>query len=162
VLVDRDGFEEVHQPSELVQVITRNWGGEFKVLYVPLGGEQILHFEAVNEIVRKAGDMIYAVDEVDKFQSPAFAPPQLYELINYARHFHVAMIGTARRPAQVSKEYTFGLSEICSFNVTEPGDLDYFEKKIGHSGVLSLPSLGQYEYLRWMQDGRLSTGKGWK
>jgi hypothetical protein len=160
-LVSRDGFVQVSEPSQLRDIIAADFDGDWRVLYTPTGGNGLEHFEAVNKIVRFAGNCLYAIDEVDKFQQPAYAPPELYELLNYGRHVQVAMIGTARRSAQVSKEYTYGLSEICAFRTTEPGDLEYLEKKAAGAGAI-LPTLGQYEYLRWMDDGRKTQGKGWK
>jgi hypothetical protein len=157
-----DGFLHVHQPEELRQALANAWGVDFRILYTPQQGVEAQHFEAVNELVRKCGSMVYALDEVDKNQQPGYAPPQFYELLNYGRHCKVAMIGTSRRPAQVSKEYTYGLSEVCAFNVTEPGDLKYFESKCGSAASGALPTLGKYAYLRWMQDGRISEGSGWR
>lgn len=157
-----EGFLHVHQPDQLRDAIAATWGGDFRIMYSPTSGDGFAHFEAVNAIVKFAGDCVYAVDEVDKFQEPGYAPPQLYELLNYGRHAHVAMIGTARRPAQVSKEYTYGLSEICAFATTEPGDLDYLEKKIGWEASSKVPTLGKYEYLRWLQTGEAAIGKGWE
>lgn len=161
------GFVQVHQPEQLIAELERacpvdTTVGDFKILYTPLGGDGLKHFEAVNRIVRKMTQLVYAVDEVDKHQQPGWAPPELYELVNYGRHCEVAMIGTARQPAQVSKEYTFGLTEICAFNITEPTQLKYFEAKCGEAAVVELPNLPQYGYLRWIQDGRIFTGKGWK
>jgi len=156
-----DGFVQVHQPGELRDMLAKSWGGELRILYTPTQGNEALHFEAVNELVRRCGSLVYAIDEVDKNQQPGYAPPQFYELLNYGRHNEIAMIGTARRPAQVSKEYTYGLSEVCAFAFTEPGDLKYFESKCGGKATSLLPTLGKYEYIRWQQDGRLSTGKGW-
>lgn len=141
------------QPRELRDIIAKNFDGSFRVVYTPNQGDGLKHFEAVNQMVRLCGRMVYAVDEVDKFQEPGYAPPEFYELLNYGRHVEVAMIGTARRPAQVSKEYTYGLSEICSFAFTEPGDRKYFEGKCGAETEGMIPSLGKYEYVRWVQGG---------
>jgi hypothetical protein len=160
-LVAQDGFVQVHEPGQLRDLIAANFDGDWRILYTPRGGDGLEHFEAVNKIVRFAGHCVYAIDEVDKFQEPGYAPPEFYELLNYGRHVEVAMIGTARRSAQVSKEYTYGLSEICAFRTTEPGDLDYLEKKAAGTRNV-IPTLGQYEYLRWMDDGRMTQGKGWK
>jgi hypothetical protein len=157
-----DGFVQVGQPQELRELLARQGDSDFRVLYTPVMGQGVLHFEAVNDMVYKVGGMVYAIDEVDKFQEPASCPPRFYELVNYCRHREIAMIGTARRPAQVSKEYTYGLSEVCAFNVTEPRDLKYFEGKCGSAATERLPQLGKYAYLRWMQDGRISEGNGWQ
>jgi hypothetical protein len=161
-LVEKDGFLRVSQPSELRDLIAENFDGSFRVVYTPTQGDGLKHFESVNAIVRLAGRMVYAVDEVDKYQEPGWAPPELYELLNYGRHVQVAMIGTARRGAQTSKEYTYGLSEICAFSFSEPGDLKYFEGKCGVAVADVIPSLGKYEYIRWMQGSVApEKGSGW-
>jgi hypothetical protein len=157
----RDGFTPVSQPGELRDGLARTWGEDFRFIYTPRAGDGMVHFEAVNEMVRKCGKMVYAIDEVDKYQQPGWAPPMFYELLNYGRHCQVAMIGSARRPQQVSKEYTDGLREVCSFIVTEPSSIRYFEQKIGAAATSELPGLGKYEYLRWMQDATFSKGVGW-
>lgn len=157
-----DGFVPVSQPGELRALLMRQGGEDFRFLYTPTQGDGLQHFEAVNLMVRKCRHLLYAVDEVDKYQQPGFAPPEFYELLNYGRHAEVAMIGTARRPAQVSKEYTYGLSEVVAFAFTEPGDLKYFEAKCGGTAANQLPSLGKYAYLRCMADGRVSQGSGWR
>lgn len=161
-LVDKDGFVRLSQPMELRDYIAENFDGGFRVVYTPTQGDGLKHFESVNAIVRLAGRMVYAVDEVDKYQEPGWAPPELYELLNYGRHVQVAMIGTARRGAQTSKEYTYGLSEICAFSFSEPGDLKYFESKCGTAVADVIPSLGKYEYIRWMQGAAApEKGSGW-
>lgn len=162
-LATKDGFQPVHTPGELKQVLAAAGNeGPFRVLYTPLQGDERAHFEAVNELVFKRKHLLYAIDEVDKNQEPNFAPPWLYQLINYCRHQQIAMIGCARRPAQVSKEYTFGLREICAFRFTEPGDLKYWESKCGAEAAVLLPKLQQYGYVRWIEGGQVSVGKGWK
>lgn len=162
-LATKDGFIEVHQPGELKALLTQaGTDGPFRILYTPKQGEEIQHFDAVCRLVAKRRRMIFAMDEVDKNQQPMWAPPALYELINYARHMEVAMIGSARRTAQVSKEYAYSLSEMCIFQVTEPGDLKYLASKIGTAATEQLPNLDKYAYLRWMQDGSFGVGKGWK
>lgn len=161
-LVEKDGFQRVSQPSELRDLIAENFDGGFRVVYTPTQGDGLKHFESVNAIVRLAGRMVYAVDEVDKYQEPGWAPAELYELLNYGRHVQVAMIGTARRGAQTSKEYTYGLSEICAFSFSEPNDLKYFEGKCGLAVADVIPSLGKYEYIRWMQGApNPEKGSGW-
>lgn len=162
-LVTEDGFIEVHQPNELKTLLQEAGAeGDFRIVYTPTQGNMMEHFEAVNKIVYMRRNLIYAIDEVDKHQQPMWAPPNFYELINYSRHAAIAMIGTARNPAQVSKDYTFGLSEICAFRMTEPLALKYFGTKCGPEFPEQLRTLPKYAYLRWIQDGSFITGKGWE
>lgn len=162
-LANKDGFIEVHQPSELKAILAAaGRDGSFRVLYTPLKGKEVDHFIAVCKLAAQRKNLILAMDEVDKNQQPGFCPEGLYEIVNYGRHYQIATIGTSRRPAQVSKEYTYALSEICAFRVTEPGDLKYFESKCGSAAMEELPSLGKYAYLRWTDNGEFHVGKGWK
>lgn len=157
-----DGFVAIHQPGELRDHLAQNFDGSFRVLYTPKEGDGLKHFEAVNQMVKFCGRMVYAIDEVDKHQSPGFAPQGLYDLLNYGRHHEVALIGTARRSVNVAKDFTFNLSEICAFRFSEPVELRYFENKCGPEMATVIPSLSKYEYARWIEGGPAPERKvGW-
>lgn len=157
-----EGFVQVHQPGDLRDILAENFDGSFRVLYTPKEGSGLDHFEAVNQHVKFCGRMVYAIDEVDKFQQPGYAPPALYDLCNYGRHHEVALIGTARRSVNVSKDWTFNLSEICAFAFSEPVELKYYEGKCGPEMSGVIPSLGKYEFARWIEGGPAPERKvGW-
>jgi hypothetical protein len=151
----------VHSPGALKQLLAQSLSAEgcvtFRILYQPLSGNLEEHFESVTFLALAFGQhgpgLIYAVDEIDRFCSASFVPPSMKELINYGRHRKISMICTSRRPAQVARELTSQCSEIRCFRTTEPRDIRYFEDIMGQAAQ-QLPSLEQYTYLRWTDDGK--------
>jgi hypothetical protein len=159
------GWQQVHSPEEFEQICyDANKAGNagVRVVYTPLAGDRTKHFEAVSRIVMSYGAMVYAVDEVDSYMQPNFMPPEMYELVNYGRHRDVAMIATARNSAQVARQYTSMLTEICVFCMTEPIYLKYFQDTCGAETAAKIPTLAQYNYVRWMADGQNQVSKGWR
>jgi hypothetical protein len=157
---DLKGWQIAHQPGELREIFATNLNAEhLSVIYKPLGGDKVTHFRAVTRLVLNYGKLgrgvIYFVDEIDKFCSPheplKTGCPQLYDLVEYGRHFKVSAWFNTRRPHAVSRSLTAQVAEFRIFKTTEPLDKKYFEKSIG-SAVKELPRLGKYEYLWWTDD----------
>jgi hypothetical protein len=151
----QQGFKFVTQPSQLARWMEANWDGVFKLVYRPMVGDKVKHFDAACELVEACGRMVFAVDEIDFHMSPAYMPLPLYKLNNYGRHRKVAMIGTARRHAQVARDYTAMLTEMDVFRFTEPRDLEWLSAKAGPGLVNTVGGLAPYHYARWFSDGRI-------
>lgn len=166
------GYQVFHNPGPLREMLKSKLSGteivarsihridpaqaRFSILYQPLGGDLNEHFEAVTSLALAYGKngpgLIYAVDEVDKFCSASFVPKSLKDLINYGRHRKISMICTSRRPAQVARELTSQCAEIRCFRTTEPRDIRYFADIMGDTAANKLPTLGEYQYLKWTDD----------
>lgn len=159
---DRMGWNRVSTPGALDDALYRAHGGQVRVLYTPLEGDRLKHFEAVNVLVYNYGSMVYGVDEIDTFMQPNYMPPEMYELVNYGRHHDVAMIGCARNCAQVARQYTSMLTEIDVFCMTEPIYLKYIEAACGGDAAAKIPSLGQYQFMRWVSGEGSTVAKGWR
>jgi hypothetical protein len=162
---DKLGWQQVSTPEELEKICyeaNKAGNASVRVVYTPLAGDRTRHFEACNRIVMCYGAFVYAVDEVDSFMQPNFMPPEMYEVVNYGRHHDVAMIATARNSAQVARQYTSMLTEICVFCMTEPIYLKYFESTCGPETAAKIPTLAQHNYVRWMSTGENTVGKGWR
>lgn len=164
------GYVTFHSPGPLKLFLAERLSSSsrFRVMYQPLSGDLQEHFEAVTQMALTFGrlgpGLIYAIDEVDRFcdngrlkvpKQKAGEPsrdPALKDLINYGRHRKVSAICTSRRPAQVARELTSQCAEIRCFRTTEPRDIRYFADIMGDTAANKLPSLGQYQYLRWTDD----------
>jgi hypothetical protein len=152
------GYVVFHNPGPLREYLKQRLHAScaFAILYQPLGGDLNKHFEAVTFLALSYGKngpgLIYAVDEVDKFCSASFVPQSLKDLINYGRHRKISMICTSRRPAQVARELTSQCAEIRCFRTTEPRDIRYFADIMGDTAANKLPTLGEYQYLKWTDD----------
>lgn len=145
-------FALVHEPGQLKDAIRRA-PGRFRIIYQPLRGAQKEHFEACNDIVQIVGDMVYAVDEVDYHTCSSIErvkenTPKFYDLIEYGRHFHVAMLGTFRKPANVARGMTSEYYELRLFRTTENIYVKYWVDTIGDTQAAELlRKLPKYQYL---------------
>jgi hypothetical protein len=149
------GYVTFHQPGPLKAYLReRLRAPSLKILYQPREGDIAAHLESVTRIALATREVVYAVDEVDKFCSPSWLPPGLYDLVNYGRHSRVPVMCTSRRPAQVARELTSQCAEMRIFRMTEPLDVRYFAQLIGDATAAQLPQLGEYQYLRWTDDGK--------
>jgi hypothetical protein len=158
------GFTRISTPAELKQMMRAAYpDGPLRVVYTPIEGDKLEHFELVCRILKVCGHCVFAVDEIDTFMSANYVGgPAFYELTNYGRHLKIAMIGSTRNTVAVSRQYTSMLTEICIFAMTEPRYLKYFEETCGSAVSDEVPLLGKHEYLRWMADGgTCERRKGW-
>lgn len=146
----------IQQPGELKWYLEPNRGRRFRVLYQPRRGDLDSHFAAVCTIARATGNLILAIDELDKLTGSRFGPSWMctpfYHLVNYGRHCHVSLIATARRPNNVPRGFTSECLSMRLFRITEPAQIDYFEEYIGRGGARRLRSLPRFEFLKW-EDG---------
>jgi len=149
------GYVVVHQPGELKAYLTRNHKKRFRILYQPRTGDFDAHFQAVCDIVKAFGWMIFGIDELDKCCGPRFGPSNmprgLYELVNYGRHAIVSMLATARNPSRVSYDFVNECSYMRLFHM-QNRYLKYFEQFIGTENVARMRSLQKFQYLLW-RDG---------
>lgn len=148
---DLPGFTLVTQPGKLVAFLRQHGRGDFKVVY---RGEHHpeQHFSHVASLVAAVGEMVFAVDEIDYFGTAGACDEKLDWLIRYGRHRRVAMVYTARRPAEVPRNLTAQTSEFRIFRLTEPRDLEYMTRLIGPAAA-RVPQLAQFEHLRWLDSG---------
>lgn len=149
------------QPGSLRSYLRdRISGGRFRILYQPKQGEIAEHFEAVNCCAAACGNLVYCVDEMDKFTQPNWLPFHLKQIANYSRHFRMALLFTSRRPTQIARELTSQCSEFWLFRNTEPRDLRYFREYIGEQALTELPKLRDWEYVSWCEDGSILKAGG--
>ncbi|MCL5062201.1 MAG: hypothetical protein M1443_03200 [Nitrospirae bacterium] len=71
-------------------------------------------------------DLLFIIDEVDFFDSPASQAREFKKMIHYSRHYGIDIITTSRRPANISRDLTSQTDVFCIFRITEKRDLDYF------------------------------------
>lgn len=157
-------FSRLSQPGQLKKLMLDTWPDQpLRVVYTPLEGDKMIHFDYVCQAIKICGNLTFGVDEIDAFMTANdLGPKSFYELVNYGRHLKVAMIGTTRNTVAVSRQYTSMLTEICIFDTSEPRYLKYFEDTCGAQASGLIPLLGKHEYVRWLANGHCERRKGWR
>jgi hypothetical protein len=166
------GYTIVSQPGQLrAAIAAAGKGGTLQVCYQPRGGDLVAHWEHVGWMCIYAENLILIADEVDGICSSGAAKnarseywrstnrmPALDHIVNYGRHCHLAFVGIARAPQDVWRRLTGQCSRMIVFRMNEQTELDAVGR-LG-SNVRLLPSLGEYEYLDWRDDGSVEKGGG--
>jgi cytidylate kinase len=83
-------------------------------------------FAILCEVVIRHKDLLFVIDEVDFFDSPASQAREFKKMIHYSRHYGIDIITTSRRPANISRDLTSQTDIFSIFRITEKRDLDYF------------------------------------
>lgn len=177
VTFEQDGWPVFSQPGELVKFLAARTGSkQARCIYHPAElTDPEEHFELVCRIVRRAGNLIFYVDEVDQFcsangmmaqRSPYWNRPEnkhrrpaFADILDSGRHAGLALVTISRVPAQVNRKVTANAQEMRIFRQSEPNVLSYFADKGGKSLADMLPTLGDYEYVLW-QDGKVPAVAG--
>lgn len=166
---DRFGFDATfHQPGELRAFLRAHLRSGFRVLYQPAMDPPVsladhapglaAHFDAVTQLVIATGQVIYAIDEIDRVCSAGWMPSGLSYLVNQGRHVQVSLVCSSRRPAQIARELTSQAHLFLLFKTTEPRDLKYLEEYLGSEAVGLLPRLPDYNFVQWEESEGIAIG----
>lgn len=120
-------------------------GREYHVIARPRSDEDM---EAVMDVAANATDLVFVVDEIDRWCTPTKQHPALRHLVHYGRHQAVSLVAAARRPANVSRDFTAECDSLVCFAMREPRDLEYLASYMDVSRVPELPPLS------YVTDGR--------
>lgn len=169
------GWVTFQQPGPLKDYLRTNRKRRFRVRYAPprpnvfadkrdsAQAGEAQHLIAVCQIVAVFGDMIFAVDEIDRFcDKNGEMPAALYALAHYGRHYRVSMLCTARDPATLGINFRSQCEFLRIFRTDEDRYVQYFAGRIGKANAQRLRSLPQYHYLLWQSgtsEARVCGGK---
>ncbi len=168
------GWNIVRQPGDLRnRLLAAGPDGPVHVVYQPIGGDPVEHWEHMAWLCLMAENLIIVADEVDMIcsaGSPASARspywkkyqrmPALQKIVQYGRHSKVAFLATARRPQDVWRGLTGQAGRIVVFKMNERLELDAVRDRLG-SDTDRLPNLLPYTYLDWNDaEGEVNVGGG--
>jgi len=77
------------------------------------------------------GNNVCIFDELDLACSPHYLSENLYKIIHYGRHKNVGIVGSSRRPANVTRDFTSQAHLIILYELSENLDLKYIENFCG-------------------------------
>jgi len=135
--------------------LSRNLNKKFRIVFDPedpeeiikLGdGQQIDLFDLTCKIIYEClSDVVFAVEEVANFISPAIMPKYFRKLIRYGRHSNISGYFTSQRPADISPHLRAQATVLISFKQHEPRDIQWLKAIIGEDAE-KLKDLGKHKY----------------
>lgn len=144
------GWDAVHTQS-MAEVERHLRLRYFRVAYTPPDSTDDVR-EAAEEFaaaVMRTGAMVAVFDEVDQVANRK-TMPRTEGLLRHGRNKGISFVGTARRPAEVSRNITANLTDLWAFRFQEPRDLEYLRDFCGREFSERCANLEQYRYLRAM------------
>jgi len=108
-------------------------------------------FDACVAFVLRVRDCVFAVDELDmglaQYKS-ANLQGNMHELVHYGRHYNVALIGTYRRIANVSKDFFNQAKIIYFFKTFGDNDILRIKNIVNKPFAEKVQKLGRFEFFR--------------
>ncbi len=94
-------------------------------------------------------DVCLHIEEIDLIANNKSMPFPLENIIKRGRHRNISLIGTSRRPAEISRLFTSQSSDFYIFNTSEPRDISYIESYTSAAlkdTIQKLPALSFIHY----------------
>lgn len=114
-------------------------------------------FDHVSWAVFVVGNLTFVAEELDQCCTSAWAGPKFGKLLRQGRSRGVEQICISRRPTEIPKDVTANMTQMVIFNSSEPGDMDYYRRRLGASVEL-IPNLQTFG----IDGAKLSTGLEWR
>lgn len=142
------GFQQVTEFDELCNILESN-RSNFHVSYRGTDLSMEEDFSFVCRAIYSAGNICFAVDEVDLHSSPVSMPKPFEYLISIGRHRNVDVYVASRRCYSIHPLIRSQTNELFTFIQTEPRDISWLAELIGKEKAETTSSLGQFKYLYW-------------
>lgn len=107
----------------------------FCIIAKPKNDDEIALFW---HLARRVYNTTVIVDEIDRYCGPAHCQQDLWEIINYGRHNKISLIGMARRPARVNRDFTANADWLAVFQTSEKTDKKYLSDYVDVDGLEDL------------------------
>ncbi len=106
------------------------------------------------------GDLLFVIDEVDRFCTASYISPAFERLIKYGLHAKragaehpVHFLAISRAPAEIHKALIVNAFEFCCFAIAEANALEYIRASLGKEYTVGLDKLPMHVFRRQdMQD----------
>lgn len=149
------GFQQITDYGELCDELSKD-RSTFNISYRGVDTSMEEDFSYCCRAVYAAGNISFAVDEVDLHSSPLSLPKPFEYLISIGRHRNTDIYVASRRCYSIHPLIRSQCSELYTFIQTEPRDIAWLTELIGREKAESCSSLQQYKYLYWNDNPQLA------
>lgn len=111
------------------------------------GGDPDEFAPVVNACVESGGKLVLAIDEVSTLCKGKTPHPHLAWILDYGRHYGIAVVWTARRPQQVAMLCTSQADRFEVFRTTQGRDVKELAERFRHEDVERMRHLARHEFV---------------
>jgi hypothetical protein len=144
--------------SELSRFWLKVYKQKFRLIYRPV--DPMNEFDEICRLAFTCGNLTIVAEELPSLCGSQVIGAELRKVIFRGRAHDIHFIGMMNRPIGIHRDITSQATEIFVFNIDEPRDLKYFQERIGQDIEQKVRSLGQYQYLHWLEGAeQIEVGK---
>jgi hypothetical protein len=145
-----------------------NWANErcsgFRLVYRPADKFAADEFDSLCRLVYLCGNCTFVAEEIASYlSSRIFQSVGKYQgiknLLTAGRTRGVTCWWITQRCFGIPREVTSEARDAYVFKLQEPADLDYVQERFGLECRLKLDQLQQYQYVHWINTGKVEVGK---
>lgn len=105
-------------------------------------------FRAFCRWVYLTGDLFVVIEELARYCSAGRPSEELADLFDRSRHARIDLVCASSRLAEISKSLVHQADELVTATCTEPNDVDYLKRWLGHSAAARVRTLPPHSFLR--------------
>ena len=138
--------------GEFLDVITQD---SFQVAFRPSMDKKVRvkQFDIFCAAVYRVKKLTVVVEELRHVTSPSYAPGNWALITTTGRHKDITVYGTSQRPAHIDKDFFGNCTEIVTYGLTYPNDVDTVAASMGQRGGSELngkiAALGDYRFIHF-------------
>jgi len=111
--------------------------------------ERLRRFEMLLEYWLKKGNIIIAVDEIDRYETVYKMPSVLDDIINIGRNYKIALWIAFRRPARVHKDLIGNADHHFIFRLFDVASIKWYKDASGCPFIEQAKDLPLYHFFYW-------------
>ena len=137
---------------------------QFRLVYRPADKFDADEFDRICRLVYAHGDCVFVAEEIASYlSSRIFQSVGRYQgiknLLTAGRTRGVTCYWITQRPFGIPREITSEARDAYLFRLQEPADLDYVQERFGLESRLKMDQLQQYQFVHWINTGKVEVGK---
>jgi len=155
-LGEYDGGVIIQDINQLIEYWGKNLNKNFRIVYQPLQPDD--EFPAICDLVWACGNMVFVVEEIDRFCDSTHLSGEFANIVQRGRHKDITLVAISQRPYRVNRTLSSQVKELYTFQQSEPRDIDFLSEFIGQD-VDRVRELPLYSFLHWQSGGKIVVDK---
>ncbi len=127
-------------------------GGSWRICYYNSNLEN--EFEQLCVIAANVGNLLFVVEDPERFCNPSWIGQDFYKIVDYGRHLPdddpgarpVDFLICTRNAGSVNRAVTREAYEFYCFNTSEPRDIEWLQEKLSRELIAGLKTLPPHHY----------------
>jgi len=141
-----------HSLLELRKFWETVYSGDFRLIYKPSGDDNEIREDVgkICAICQDIKNLTLVIEELNIIFDEKRPPTEFNQMLLSGRKDGIEFVGVAQRPFGFGRKFTSQAKEFYVFYSREPGDVRFFKQSLGTDAALSICTLEQFQYVKWV------------